>query len=170
MAELGEQVLGSDAEEAIRAFQSHSDALRLTQAYGRAVAGDLDKAFKLIGQLLEAPGSALEDKFRAWLIWEMAELNRQIAASVSDRSRVETSNRVARELQALTKDGPTHLKYYAAVFELAARSTPAGQWVPRSKAPRGTREPPCREGVSFSLPYHGLWAASSFTPYMLSSP
>lgn len=121
MGELGEQVLGSDAEAAIRAFQSHSDASRLTQAYSRAVAGDLDKAFKLIDQLLEAPGSALEDKFRAWLIWEMAELNRQIAAGVSDRSRVETSNRVARELRALTKDGPTHLKYYAAVFELAAR-------------------------------------------------
>jgi hypothetical protein len=121
VAELDEQVLGSDAEEAIRAFQSHSDALRLTQAYGRAVAGDLDKAFKLIDQLLNAPGSAPEDKFRAWLIWEMAEFNRQIAAGVSDRSRVETTDRVARELRALTKDGPTHLKYYAAVFELAAR-------------------------------------------------
>lgn len=121
VAELGEPVLGSDAEAAIRAFQSHSDALRLTQAYSRAVAGDLDKAFKLINQLLKAPGSAVEDKFRAWLIWEMAELNRQIAAGVSDRSRVETSNRVARELRALTEDGPTHVKYYAAVFELAAR-------------------------------------------------
>ena len=121
MAALGEQVLGSDAEEAIRAFQSHSDALRLAQASGRAVAGDLAKAFELIDQLLEAPGSALEDKFRAWLIWERAELNRQIAAGVSDRSRIETSNRVARALQALTKGGPTHLKYHAAVFELAAR-------------------------------------------------
>ncbi|MDO8833997.1 MAG: DUF4365 domain-containing protein, partial [Vicinamibacterales bacterium] len=109
VAELGEQILGSDADEAIRAFQSHSDALRLTRAHGLAVAEDLDKAFKLLGQLLEAPGSTLEDKFRAWLIWEVAELNRQISAGLSDRSRIETTNRVAQELRALTKDGPTHL-------------------------------------------------------------
>ncbi|HEY3381040.1 MAG TPA: DUF4365 domain-containing protein [Vicinamibacterales bacterium] len=121
VAELDEEVLGSDADDAIRAFQSHSDALRLTQAHGRAVAGNLDKAVSLIDQLLEAPGSALEDKFKAWLIWEMAELNRQIAAGLGDRSRVETSDRVAGELQALTKDGTTHLKYYVAVFAFAAR-------------------------------------------------
>ena len=121
VAELGEQVLGSDAEEAIRAFQSHSDALRLTQAYGRAVAGDLDKAFKLIDQLLEAPGSALEDKFRAWLIWEMAELNRQIAAGVSDRESCRDQQPGRPRTPGTHQDGPTHLKYYAAVFALAAR-------------------------------------------------
>lgn len=121
VAELGDQVLGSEVEAAIQAFQAHSDALRLTQAHSRVAAGDLDKAFDLIDQLLRAPGSAVQDKFKAWLIWEMAELNRQIAAGVSDRTRVETSDRVARELIALTKDGPTHLRYYAAVFELAAR-------------------------------------------------
>jgi hypothetical protein len=121
VAELGEQVLGTEIEAAIRAFQAHSDALRLAEAYSRAVGGDPEKAFKLIGELLEAPGSAVEDKFRAWLIWEMAELNRQIAAGVSDRSRVDTSNRVAQQLRTLTENGPTHLKYYSAVFEFAAR-------------------------------------------------
>lgn len=126
VAELGEHVLGSDAEEAIRAFQSHSDALRLTLAYGRAVAGDHDKAFTLIAQLLEAPGSAPEAKFKAWLIWEVAEIDRQIGAGLSDRERIETSNRVARELRALTSRGPRHLKYYAAVFELAARVSALG--------------------------------------------
>ncbi len=121
VAELGEHVLGSDAEEAIRAFQSHSDALRLTHAYARAVAGDHHKAFNVIDQLLQAPGSAVEDKFKAWLIWEAAELDRQIRAGLSDRERVETSNRVARELRALTGRGPKHLKYYAAVFALAVQ-------------------------------------------------
>ncbi|MGE3958447.1 MAG: DUF4365 domain-containing protein [Vicinamibacterales bacterium] len=121
VAQLGEQILGTDTEATIRAFQAHSDALRLAEAYSRTVAGDLDKTFKLISELLEAPGSAVEHKFRAWLIWEMAELNRHIATGFSDRSRVETSNRVARQLRALTKDGPTHLKYYSAVNALAVR-------------------------------------------------
>lgn len=109
VAELGEHLLGNDAEEAIRAFQSHSDAIRLTLAYGRVLAGDLDKAFTLIAQLLDAPASAFEDKFKAWRIWEVAEINRQIQAGLSDRERVETSNRVAREIRALTSRGPSTL-------------------------------------------------------------
>lgn len=120
VAELGE-VLGRDTEAVIRAYQSHSDALRLTQAHSRTLAGDLDKAFDLVRQLLDAPASAVEDKFRAWLIWEVAEQNRQIAAGLSDRSRVEISGRVAQELQALARRGPTHLKYYAAAYSLAAQ-------------------------------------------------
>lgn len=121
VANLGAQILGSDTDAAIRVFQSHSDALRLTEAWRRTVGGDLDKAFMLIDELLQAPGTAVEDKFRVWLIWEMAELNRQIAAAARDRSRVDTSNRVAQQLRALTKDGPTHLKYYSAVNALAVR-------------------------------------------------
>ena len=48
VAEVSE-ALGSEADTIIRAYQSHSDSLRLTQAHGRALAGDLDKAFELVG-------------------------------------------------------------------------------------------------------------------------
>jgi len=125
VAALGD-VLGSDTEAVIRAYQSHSDALRLTEAHTRTLAGDLDKAFELVRQLLDAPGSAVEDKFKAWLIWELAEQNRQIAAGLSDRSRVEISGRVAQELKLLARGGPAHLRYYAAVFALAAQVSALG--------------------------------------------
>jgi hypothetical protein len=51
----------------------------------------------------------------------MAELDRQIAAGNSDRSRVGVSNKVASELKALVKGGPSHLRYYAPFFRSPQR-------------------------------------------------
>lgn len=111
---------GSDIDGLIRAYQAHCDAIRLTEAHRRAAAGDLDKAFVLVRETLDAPGSAISDKFRAWLIWELAELNRHIDAGDSDRSRIEVTTRVAAALTTLVRHGPKYLRYYSGVFSLAA--------------------------------------------------
>jgi hypothetical protein len=53
-------------------------------------------------------------------------MERLIRAEADDWSRVETTNRVARNLMLLTRHGPRFLRYYAAVVGLAASVTEHG--------------------------------------------
>jgi hypothetical protein len=118
LADVGVQL--KDVDGLIRTFQAHSDALRLREAYANMVAGDLERTFRLVGEVLSAPGSSIEDKVRAWVQWESAEMERLIRAEAHDWARIHASNHVARNLRALTRQGPRFLRYYAAILGLAA--------------------------------------------------
>lgn len=104
----------------ISAYQAHIDTLRLGVAYERAIQGDLVSAFAHVDSVVLNPTSSTDAKFRAWLVWEVAEQSRQIESGGSDRDRTAIASRVSSELKTITMDGPPYLRYFAAVYSLAS--------------------------------------------------
>ena len=109
-----------DADQFIFEFQDKTDALRLQKASRLFVAHEFEEVTELANKVFRNSEASVHNKFWALLITERAEISSQARAGAPQANIPATHLKVSKQLQLLTKDGPSHLKFFALIARKAA--------------------------------------------------
>lgn len=109
-----------DADQFILEVQDKSDALRLQKASRLFVAREFEEVKKLADKVLRNSAASVHNKFWALLITERTEIWSQARAGAPQAIIPATHLKISKQLQLLTRDGPSHLKFFALIARKAA--------------------------------------------------
>lgn len=108
-----------DEEEVIRELKLKANALQVLQVEKLFKAGSAGEARGRIRELLADPASSVGTKFWSLLMAEKVELQAlKEGGRRADRTEIQLS--ITGELQHITRQGPSHLKFYALIARKAA--------------------------------------------------
>jgi len=106
--------------DVIREFKAKAAILEVGEAHILLLAGRLDEAAAFTASITKSQDSSVEAKFSAILMEEMIEERRLQGVDGGDEAAHVVALKTARRLQALSRRGPPHLKFYALILRKAA--------------------------------------------------
>ncbi|MEW6211056.1 MAG: DUF4365 domain-containing protein [Acidobacteriota bacterium] len=109
-----------DEDAITRTFKDKIDAIKLMKAQEQMLSGFLDDAKNTMQKVIDDDESSIEMKFWAYLWFERAEKIRLVRANAHMETWPKLKLSVSRQLQELTKKGPSHLKFFALIARKAA--------------------------------------------------